>query len=807
MCNARNHPDGCACGFGPPYLLDDPELFLRGVLAAHRLMQSCFGPEWPFFSSKLDAAAAKVRSAGSRRAARGAAARLLREGKGTPVGELLDEIARCSSSVSAMRALLDDAPRLRRLCHAHAVGPMMVDLSGLPGGLPPTEADTLLGVVRGAPPPRSAVAAPPPPPTHGPGPGSATPRRLGVPPEAALVTMAEPPEFQDDVGVTAVARPEPRFTNLRFHGGDDRPVPTSAPLTAGASYELSVDIGPLAHDSIVRNAEANPVRGDLLPASADGHWLKVVAMSRDLEVAPTGRWLFLPTTGAAWSCRCRPGGGHACRPSGRRPDLRFPVRAPPDPGQSELRVTIYYERSVVQSLLVTATVVRTAGEPGGNSAVVDYNLTNALTDLEEVSPRAFSVMMNDARDATHTLVLNGVPDDGVPLQITDGQMTDALRTTREVLRRIHIEDPVPPGTQPRNRYDADNRKPREAFIADLRELAVWGWSLWNTLLQEHVSWWKRDGARFAAQNDVIHIARKKGSTTIFPWALVYDIPIETGAPQGNRLCRLLEEPEWERFRAGTGEVPRRCPHEQSHGDDGVICPYGFWGYRYEIEQPPSLESGRSLRREIPTEPQPLDILVALSDELDAGLRDAHLDVLARQLRRFRFHRCHCRNDIRDALARLDPEVVYFYCHGCSRPLPGGTGTAPTLGVGTGETIAPPDLTTWSFRWPPAHWEATAPLVFINGCHTADTTPQTLVNFVDTFSAALHAAGVIGTEITLHQRIANEIAETMLDAFQRGVTVGRALRAARTRLLRKGNLLGLVYTAYCSADLKLSASVI
>jgi hypothetical protein len=82
-----------------------------------------------------------------------------------------------------------------------------------------------------------------------------------------------------------------------------------------------------------------------------------------------------------------------------------------------------------------------------------------------------------------------------------------------------------------------------------------------------------------------------------------------------------------------------------------------------------------------------------------------------------------------------------------------------------------------------------------------------VNFVDTFSASLRAAGVIGTEITLHQLIANEVAELFLDAFQRGKPVGQALQEARTGLLRKGNLLGLVYTAYCSAELKFSASVV
>ena len=153
------------------------------------------------------------------------------------------------------------------------------------------------------------------------------------------------------------------------------------------------------------------------------------------------------------------------------------------------------------------------------------------------------------------------------------------------------------------------------------------------------------------------------------------------------------------------------------------------------------------------------------------------------------------------------ELAYFYCHGLTTELPGGAGVTPTLGVGTQEVIHPSDLVTWQLGgWPKDHWKTTAPLVFINGCHTADTTPQTLVNFVDTFSSSLRAAGVIGTEITLHQLVANEMGKNFLDAFQHGNSVGQSLHQARTTLLRKGNLLGLVYTAYCSADLKLSASV-
>jgi hypothetical protein len=77
-----------------------------------------------------------------------------------------------------------------------------------------------------------------------------------------------------------------------------------------------------------------------------------------------------------------------------------------------------------------------------------------------------------------------------------------------------------------------------------------------------------------------------------------------------------------------------------------------------------------------------------------------------------------------------------------------------------------------------------------------------LSFVDSFSAAC-AAGVIGTEIALEQRLASEVAERFFAHFRANEGVGDAMQATRIELLRKGNLLGLAYTPYCSAALRLS----
>ncbi|WP_407111809.1 hypothetical protein ACE1N8_32530 (plasmid) [Streptomyces sp. DSM 116494] len=95
----------------------------------------------------------------------------------------------------------------------------------------------------------------------------------------------------------------------------------------------------------------------------------------------------------------------------------------------------------------------------------------------------------------------------------------------------------------------------------------------------------------------------------------------------------------------------------------------------------------------------------------------------------------------------------------------------------------------------------APVVFLNGCHTLDTDPASWLTFVEAFSA-FSAAGVVGTEIMIEQGMANEIGERFWERLLAGEAVGPALHKVRMTMLRKNNVLGLAYTAYCSAELRL-----
>src|SRR5205823_1436282 len=70
----------------------------------------------------------------------------------------------------------------------------------------------------------------------------------------------------------------------------------------------------------------------------------------------------------------------------------------------------------------------------------------------------------------------------------------------------------------------------------------------------------------------------------------------------------------------------RCPYEWSHHGENILCPFGFWGVKHVIEQPPSMPPGRQLPLSIRITNQPPALVVglSLSRELDENLSTKHL---------------------------------------------------------------------------------------------------------------------------------------------------------------------------------------
>jgi hypothetical protein len=241
----------------------------------------------------------------------------------------------------------------------------------------------------------------------------------------------------------------------------------------------------------------------------------------------------------------------------------------------------------------------------------------------------------------------------------------------------------------------------------------------------------------------------------------------------------------------------------------VLCPFEFWGYRHTVEQLVSTEapvteikaaSGSNVvvgettvldssgLKALAVHVKNLKTIVANS-ALKAGLQEG--TKAAKLL----------------GLLAADLPLVYFYCHG-NRANVADPNT--WLAIGNDEPIKAADIIGWLVSerrvQQKYYWDKVRPLIFINACHSLAIEPATMVTYLDAFLGQGNAAGVIGTEVKVDQRLAMEVAENFFKSWvAENATVEEALRDIRLNYLRRGNLFGLVYTPYCWSELKLQVA--
>ncbi|MGY1684974.1 CHAT domain-containing protein [Geodermatophilus sp. SYSU D00867] len=567
-----------------------------------------------------------------------------------------------------------------------------------------------------------------------------------------------------------------RVVNVWF-ADDDRNVPSTHALMASRRYFLAVHIGLALSQSINRSPAGFP--DDPLPFEpGEGVDITVVVFSRDLQAESTQHTLLLPP------------------PPGESDVLRIPVTTPSRLGQSTARLCLYHKHQLLQSLRITVTVAESEGMPGVQDAVTDFVLSGSLDHVDDLEPRALSIVVNDDPSGSHTI---GVVGAGEPrsLNLSDNEMGSKARAAREALQAI-CSTFKRDGTPDRYRFEPDNRGRPDAVLDEIRALARLGWTLYADMVVGKDWEFQDELEERLRRPTTIQIAVTASATRAFPWALIYDQPL-TSDPR-NTLC---EEFQRGIIRGGpAGWVDRltcfttRC---SSADDPNVICPSGFWGFRHVVEQPLSTQrrsrgavkdAASPVVQDVPrviAAPHGTNMLMAVSEDL-RQLRNHQADVEA-----IRSYDTAVRSDrfqIGTVLKRPDLHVVYFYCHG------GREKTDVWLGVGHKQRLLPSDLVTWRVRWAGTH-----PLVFINGCETVDVTPDDLASFLDALAFS-RASGVIGVEITIPEKLASRFAIDFLSTLTTGNSVGELVRAGRRRLLEIGNPLGLAYTPYCVADLRL-----
>jgi hypothetical protein len=289
----------------------------------------------------------------------------------------------------------------------------------------------------------------------------------------------------------------------------------------------------------------------------------------------------------------------------------------------------------------------------------------------------------------------------------------------------------------------------------------------------------------------VQIATKEKANMLVPAAMFYDYPLDTGLPAADYslcpayLAALQQDAPLEETDCFQGDCP-------SHSQDAVVCPSGFWGYRHSLGLPISVSTAPDAPVTIPTQGT---AKIAVNVSTDPNFRQRPLHERNLQQMGLGWEYADDREEALALMKKTESQVVYFYCHG------GLSQTKPFLSVGPPRG---PRINRDNLRNERIRWRKVRPWVFINGCHTAALTPEHAINFVAGFVEVSHAAGVIGTEITIYEPIAVAFAEACLYRFLiKRETIGEAVRGARLKMLKDGNPLGLVYIPYVMAGLKLA----
>ena len=488
--------------------------------------------------------------------------------------------------------------------------------------------------------------------------------------------------------------------------------------------------------------------------------------------------------------------------AGRR--LFFRVRTPKRVGDHWFRASVYSKGTLVQSFRVTL-LVESRPEIHDDPVLVrdlEYVLTHELDDneLDAIGSHTVSLTHADADDpgGTHTFRFVGGSTLRATTTIEGHAVQEALDRARRAFRIAswgddRVYDPDHPQA-----FTYRARRNFAELERDTIELAAAGHNLWLALMSRLVPR-KNDGRRerdeiartMEAAGGRIQLALRQAASSVLPIALFYDHPLDIPlkAVGGLSLCDAyrrapmpLDSPCF-----GTG-----CPNRQA---SNIVCPSGFWGFRHEIGLPPS--RGPKAHHGVVGRAEDFVIHAAAWAEPDFKHRDHHLFALNRKFGAG-YRQALSRAETQRLLCDGRAHLVYFYCHGHSSP-----DGDPQILVGNAEepAIEPSTFNAWGVAF-----EDPAPLVVINGCHTADLAPERLIHFVDELVQHAGACGVIGTEITVFEELAVRFAELFLEAFARGLNVGQAVRHTRLTMLGEDlNPLGLVYVPYVLASTRLEAS--
>jgi len=641
----------------------------------------------------------------------------------------------------------------------------------------------------------------------------------------------------------------PRVLNANFAvPGARKPLDPNAALRRGRHYDLLVDVGPRWNTipTLVQGGAAFPEKA--LPPRKGGHTIRVAFFSEDFT--PTGRGrstataegfsaavavadLWLPPSGRSHPVI-------AGRPSRHTGPVRLPVllqrRARGRLGNlARGRLSVYYAGNLLQSAVVAINVAGRTGkrvERSPNAVTIDYVFSGTFADIGRYEMRdvgkasptplavGLNIAMNDDGAGGHRIMVAGHDNLEISRPYDPGANKRILEKTRLKLRECFANREekgcLPTGSPDTwtTGLDKDNGKSLAQFKCDLWQLAWHGSDLYTRVFgqissRELIALLQRLQKALSSRT-VIQVARTGAAQYVFPWALVYDIPLpDRTDPDKLAWCPSLQE--WASNGRRTQAPAAACPYQSTPAHQkNMLCPYGFWGLKHIIEQPINVDatgvafaSGAMLTPDVPsqvkwTQPPAMSIGLTRDSKLDPKELTAHFTAMKKVATCSPEGGAETWNQVQTMLA--SPDVIYFLCHGeFDNNL-----DAPYLGIGPRDMnyqhrVYPDQLLQWA-RTVEDFWSDRHPLVFINGCHTADLVPDQILNFVNTFSG-FGASAVVGTEISIRLPLAVKVAENFFQRIVASETIGGAMYAVRWDLANKGNLLGMAYTPYGLSSLR------
>jgi hypothetical protein len=594
--------------------------------------------------------------------------------------------------------------------------------------------------------------------------------------------------------------PAPRFFNAGFlPAHEDVPLPPDQPLALdGGPYRLGVNVGAFwgpGEKPEERFALDDILRDDLDRLMKD-QWLTLIVAVRPravkknlVQVDPPRQELTLPK----WK-----DGPYAFF------GLTFTR-----PGRHALNVDLFYQGHLLQSLRVEFWVVQHAGDavPAGRKPQdrrLTFSRTGALSKDRlaalEKRPSTLTILV-DRQGGQINLWFYDVEGRALGTQqpnLSDAILQGLLGRMREALQQVQ------------NGYPGQIGGDREKLRLSLWRLASAGHEFYRALLPRVFDPEAPGPAGQLVElnlipGQVIQVAPLSMLPGV-PWELLYDRaiePFDEAHPDRVALC-----PDFETH------PPEACPHDSSK----VVCPLSFWGYRTIIEQlpnwvapgePPPLadlpllvRNGRPLKfvplvygwKNLKTH---LEALRALAKEQDLDLEPevTTLDRLEQELK-----------------DQDDPaDILYFYAHG------GFDEHGPMLELGPEGAkfkFTAGDLAAWKDE---IDLSLRQPLVVFNACETAAFLPEHHESLPKGF-ADRGAAGVIGTQVKVHETFAAHFIRLFFQKFLAKQTVGQSLFEARRELLFhyvdgeggrefRPDPRGLVYSLFAAADVELAEPVI